>query len=142
MLLSTSKGWQRFRLLPKRLSTCRTSFRSLEWIHFSGSLGCFSLQVSCEVTVSPLPLRGRIGIAAAKLPRREFNDPAAAFTTLDNIMAGSTVKRTTLLAHEDAANSWFNRYTVHGNHPPFFIFFVSEIYPRIQRGTSSNKHFK
>jgi hypothetical protein len=84
-----------------------TALGSLQRIDFGGGLDRGLFYVGSQVAVSQFPFLGGIGSGKAIFPTVEVLASIATFTRFDYGMARSSVKRTTLGAHEGTGNAGF-----------------------------------
>jgi len=89
---------------------------SLQGIYLPVSDFGLYLQMCGHIAVSHTPLGSGIREDEAVCAGRKFLGPHAAFTLLDNCVAGASIKLTACLAHKRAANTRFYACTVHFNH--------------------------
>ena len=89
---------------------------SLQGIDLPVSAFGLYLQMGGHVAVPHTPLGSGIREDEAIFAGRKFLGPHAAFTLINNCVAGATIKLTACLAHKRAANTRFYACTVHFNH--------------------------
>ncbi len=105
---------------------------------FGCPLGCFErvdlhllrghrrFHVSREIAMTRFPLDAGIGIAGAKTPRRDLDDPLASFALFHHLMASAPVVPTARFGHEGAVRTRLHRLTNHGDHLRFRLVMFPE----------------
>ena len=92
------------------------TFRSLKWIDLPVSLFSLCLKVGSHVAIPGMPPGVGIRKYKAVSAGGEFFDFLAAFTLLDNGMAGAAIKLAAFFAHEKTFIPFLYACTNHFNH--------------------------
>jgi hypothetical protein len=94
----------------------KLALRCFQGIQLSVPFVGVFLQVGCHAAFSQTPLGGGVRKGQAVIAGGEFFDFLAAFTLLDNEVAGAAVKPAPFFAHEKTLQSFFYACTNHGYH--------------------------
>jgi hypothetical protein len=92
------------------------SFGCLQGIQLSVSLFAAFLNVRCHAAFADAPFSGGVRKDKAIFAGGKFLGFLAAFTLLDDMVAGASVELAPLLAHEKAIQSFFHACTNPGYH--------------------------